>query len=154
MPKAKKEWINKTIADKWEILIKVKEEISKSLETARQQKIIGHSLDAEVTIAFSDDINDKRKCLSLFQGITTTQNFEADSEFPKLKALCSENKETLKDILIVSELNIIAEPSGTELISVKKSGHAKCERCWHYSPSVGLSKEHPSICARCAEALK
>ena len=30
----------------------------------------------------------------------------------------------------------------------------KCERCWKYSTEVGENKEHPTLCHRCAEAIK
>ncbi|MDY5044500.1 zinc finger domain-containing protein [Phascolarctobacterium sp.] len=32
-------------------------------------------------------------------------------------------------------------------------GH-KCERCWIYSDEVGTDAEHPTLCKRCAEAVR
>jgi isoleucyl-tRNA synthetase len=37
---------------------------------------------------------------------------------------------------------------------VKKSDGEKCERCWHWERDVGSTPEHPTICARCVEAVK
>jgi isoleucyl-tRNA synthetase len=30
----------------------------------------------------------------------------------------------------------------------------KCERCWHWETDVGQHVEHPTLCARCVEAVK
>ena len=38
-------------------------------------------------------------------------------------------------------------------VTVTKSPHAKCERCWNYRASVGTSDEHPTLCDRCLAAL-
>jgi isoleucyl-tRNA synthetase len=37
---------------------------------------------------------------------------------------------------------------------VKKADGQKCERCWHWETDVGSTPEHPTICARCVEAVK
>ena len=45
-------------------------------------------------------------------------------------------------------------PGGEELeVRVVRAPGTKCARCWLYREDVGSSKEHPAICARCAEAL-
>lgn len=38
-------------------------------------------------------------------------------------------------------------------IGVVNADGEKCDRCWNYSPTVGQSSEHPTICARCVAAL-
>ena len=42
--------------DKWNKILDIRSDVSKALELARIQKLIGHSLDAQVTI-FADDEN-------------------------------------------------------------------------------------------------
>jgi isoleucyl-tRNA synthetase len=37
---------------------------------------------------------------------------------------------------------------------VSKAAGQKCERCWHWETDVGSNPEHPTICARCVEAVK
>ena len=49
-PKANKEYENKELEEKWNRIIKVKEEAAKALEVARAEKVIGHSLNAKVVI--------------------------------------------------------------------------------------------------------
>ena len=42
----------------------------------------------------------------------------------------------------------------TVFVKAEKSGHPKCERCWNLRTSVGEDKEHETLCARCAGAVK
>jgi isoleucyl-tRNA synthetase len=34
-------------------------------------------------------------------------------------------------------------------VTVTKSAHAKCSRCWHHREDVGANAEHPELCGRC-----
>jgi len=34
-------------------------------------------------------------------------------------------------------------------LTVKKSDHEKCARCWHRIEDIGTDPEHPEICGRC-----
>jgi isoleucyl-tRNA synthetase len=38
---------------------------------------------------------------------------------------------------------------GEMALRVTPTEHAKCIRCWHYLPDVGVHPEHPEICGRC-----
>ncbi len=128
LPEANKAWINDNLAEKWERLIAIREEAAKALETARQQKTIGHSLDARVLYRAKGN----------------------------LYGLLKEEAGALEEALIVSRF-IVAEndeSSAGGSVSVARADGAKCERCWHYSETVGVDKTHPTICSRCAEALK
>ena len=78
-PKENEEWDNKDLAEKWEEIIKVKNIVSKELELARADKVIGNSLDAKVTIYAEGD------------------------EYKFLNA----NKQLIKEVLIVSGLDEI-----------------------------------------------
>jgi len=139
MPDVNKDWLDEGLEKKWDTILSVKAEASKALEAARQQKVIGHPLDALVTI------------------------------FPtqELVSLLKEEEEALEEVLIVSDLRVSTgsgTPAGGVLfeskevpglkITVEAAGGGKCERCWHFSPFVGKSAEHPTICGRCVEALK
>ena len=39
-------------------------------------------------------------------------------------------------------------------IGVDKAEGEKCERCWIYNTELGTDPEHPTLCPRCAAALK
>ena len=45
--------VDKEFIQKWEMLTDLKSEVSKALELCRQEKIIGHSLDARVSLGFA-----------------------------------------------------------------------------------------------------
>ena len=124
MPEPGPSWIDDGLEKKWETIATVKAEATKALETARQQKIIGHSLDASVTV------------------------YPPDAMRPLLEDECA----VLEDILIISgfalgnageaavaEGRVTYESKDIEglRIIVEAAGGTKCERCWHYRDQVG-----------------
>lgn len=132
-PEINEKYNNKELEEKWNKIIKIKELVSKKLEEARSEKVIGHSLNAKVTLYAEND----------------------EYEF------LLENKELLMTVFIVSGLEIEKNERKNERKNEEKIGvkvevadGKKCERCWMYSTTVGEDKENPNICHRCSEALK
>ena len=128
-PEEKIEYENKELVEKWEKILKLKELVAKDLETARANKVIGHSLNAKITL------------------------YADDEEYNFIK----ENLEILKTVFIVSDLQIDKNlRKNEEKIGVKVdvAEGEKCERCWMYSTTVGEDKENPTICHRCSEVIK
>lgn len=134
----KDEYLNPALEEKWQNLVKLRKDINKNLEKARQgeNKIIGNSLDAKVSLY---------------------------CENQDILAQLKVDRELLETIFIVSEVEIVNEidnnfVNGEEISEVKiKVSHAdgeKCERCWKYSTEIGKDKDHPTLCPRCAEVLK
>ncbi|WP_027467420.1 isoleucine--tRNA ligase [Deefgea rivuli] len=76
---------------------------------------------------------------SLQAEITITAQGEAH------QALASLGDE-LKFIMITSQALLL---EGETAIAVAASDAEKCERCWHYHPSVGTIAAHPGLCVRC-----
>jgi len=123
------------LGKKWETLIAVKGEISKAIEMARREKVVGHSLDSCVTVQAPE----------------------------KLQGLLTEYRDTLRALLIVSQVDLvsgdtISDPyESTEFeglkIGVSKARGVKCERCWNYSETVGDDADNPTICTRCTQNL-
>ncbi|HDR16942.1 MAG TPA: isoleucine--tRNA ligase, partial [Desulfobacteraceae bacterium] len=132
----KEQFLDPELASRWETILSVRKEVSRALETARKEKRIGHSLDAEVTLGCPPDLLDE----------------------------LSGYREALRSIFIVSsvELKPADELEGgaeTEAfpglkLFIKPSGAAKCERCWVHDPSVGSDPDHPTICHRCLRAME
>ena len=117
-PVANKEWDNDEIAEKWEKIIELKNKVAKELELSRAEKVIGNALDALVTIKAPKD------------------------EYSFLM----ENKELIKDVLIVSQLEL---EEGKELeIKVEHAKGEKCERCWQYSTEL-----KDGLCPRCFKII-
>ncbi len=123
-PTVKKEYENSELEEKWNRIIKIKEEVAKALELARAEKIIGHSLNAKVIIEADND----------------------NYEFLKNK------EELLQEVFIVSGVQI--KEAQEFSVKVEIADGQKCERCWMYSTTVGEDKENPSICHKCSEAMK
>ena len=128
-PKADEKYENAEIRTKWERIVELKELVSKDLEEARAAKVIGHSLNAKVVL------------------------FAEGEDFEFIK----ENLELLKTVFIISDIEVQENQRKDEEkigIKVKQAEGEKCERCWMYSKTVGENKDHPTICARCSEAVK
>ena len=58
-PAVNEEFKDSALAAKWERLLAVRGEITKALEEARVKKVIGHSLDAAVTISADSALYDE-----------------------------------------------------------------------------------------------
>ncbi|MBI3989048.1 MAG: isoleucine--tRNA ligase [candidate division NC10 bacterium] len=122
-PKAEEVFLDEALAERWERLLKVRDEVLKALEGARKAKKIGDSLEAEVEL-------------------------KADS--PVLEFLRS-YEEDLPSIFIVSSVRFSQGP-GLQ-VEARKAPGRKCERCWTYREDVGRSHNHPTLCARCVFVL-
>ena len=115
----------------WPVMDVVQQTAAKALEVARDEGVIGSSLDA---------------CLTVY----------ADGELAELLASFGEELHFLfitSDATLASTVSIpegAIEADGVA-VSVFKSKHHKCIRCWHKDESVGLSSEHPELCIRCID---
>ncbi len=134
LPEINDAWKNEALAQKWELILKIRSDVAKALEEARVKKIIGHSLDAAVTIFAEGDA----------------------------AAVLQEYADILRDVFIISRASVSSTPlndayQGKEVagvsILVQSAGGQKCERCWVYEDSVGKYEDHPTICHRCHDAL-
>jgi isoleucyl-tRNA synthetase len=122
----------------WERLLVVRSEITKVLEAARRDKVIGLSLDAEVLI-------------------------QADGE---LAEFLLGKWDLLQEICIVSNMSVADDLNGVSGVSfvsaeniaglkigVRQASGEKCERCWTISPTVGQNETHRTICGSCADVV-
>jgi isoleucyl-tRNA synthetase len=57
----------------------------------------------------------------------------------------------LEEVFILSDLEVISADKAS--VEISRTPHARCERCWRHRPEVGTSVNHPTLCARCEEAL-
>ena len=73
------------------------------------------------------------------------------------------DSEELRELLNVSKLaleNETASPDPDNIFSddvhpvIEHAAGQKCARCWHWETDVGSNPEYPTICGRCAEAVK
>jgi isoleucyl-tRNA synthetase len=110
---------------KWKAFFELREAGLAELEKARQAKIIGKALEAKITLA----------------GKTA-----ASWSSP-------EDVAALRELLNVSQLEIVPSADANTTVTVSKAAGEKCERCWHWETDVGKHAEHPTICGRCVQAV-
>jgi len=79
------------------------------------------------------------------------KSLDAKLEIPKATLEAPrERLSDLRELLNVSQVSLTDSPTPI----VAKADGVKCERCWHWETDVGSAPEHPTICARCVEAVK
>ena len=135
LKQVREEYRDPALSERWEKIIKVRKEVTKALEIARKDRMIGHSLDASITLGLPKDLLD---LLEIYH-------------------------DHLRYIFIVSAVSLVAGENLKEgyeseelpgvKVEVKASRDQKCERCWVHDPSVGTAAQHPTICGRCLQAL-
>jgi len=59
----------------------------------------------------------------------------------------------LPALFIVSQVELAPATGDTVQVKVERAAGAKCERCWKWSPRVGESAEHPTVCERCLAVI-
>jgi isoleucyl-tRNA synthetase len=135
-PEVEQAYMDEELGKRWERLLKIRGTVTKALEVARKDGLLGNSLEAKVLI------------------------YPARAEEAEL---LGRYEDMLPTIFIVSQVelhslgdaaqgNIVAE-DGHVSITVGRADGEKCKRCWNYSTTVGESAQHPSICGRCVDEL-
>jgi isoleucyl-tRNA synthetase len=113
----------------WDTLLAVRNEALKALETARAEKKIGGSLEAQLHMAAPEQL------------------------FPVLER----HRDQLRYLFIVSDVVLEKSPASNGdtglMITVNRAPGEKCERCWNYSIHVGEDKTYPTVCERCSAVL-
>jgi isoleucyl-tRNA synthetase len=121
--------------DYWQQVMAVRAAVNREMEAQRAAGVLRGSLDAEISLYCSADLQQK------------------------LQALGDE----LRFVLITSAATLAplesapadaAETDSPDLrLQVRVSGDEKCERCWHRRPDVGQIKAHPTLCGRCVDNI-
>jgi isoleucyl-tRNA synthetase len=113
----------------WKVVRSVRETVLKALEEARNQKLIGANLQAQVTLTTPDPV------------FSVLERFKDD----------------LRYFFIVSGVELkkgLANGDAPVAVQVSKALGEKCERCWNFSTRVGEDKNYPTVCERCSPVLK
>ncbi len=133
----------------WQVLLDVRQAVSRTLEPLRQADVIGSGLDAEVTIAASEDT------AALLRQLGEELHFLFISSSAQVQEEAVVAEEEDRDDLDPTAPRTFNLPhSGAVRVTAWASEHAKCARCWHHCASVGEIKEHPELCARCHDNLE
>jgi len=110
---------------RWDRLREIRDEVNRALETARQEKIIGTSLQAHVRLAAGGD------AAALLQSVA----------------------DDLPMLFIASQVALeTGGPDGVS-VSVARAEGQKCDRCWRVVPEISREARFAGLCGRCVEAL-
>lgn len=131
--KLPEEYLDEGLEARWKEFLDIRGVISKALEIARTDKVIGASNESKVMIYANE-----RK-------LEVLKSFE-----PEIRLL-----------LIASQVELHPLKEGQEAlhnedgiaVNVEKAPGEKCERCWKYFPELSGDPQHPRICQRCLDAI-
>jgi isoleucyl-tRNA synthetase len=119
----------------WKGFFALRDLVLPKLEERRKQKHIGKSLEAFITVVWGN----RAPLATVFESV-------------------KRDPEPLRELLNVSAVVPSADTANPETdefaIEVLTGRGQKCERCWHWETDIGQNAEHPTICGRCAEAVK
>ena len=121
------------LLDNWKKFMNFRDDVLKVLEEARDQKLIGKSFEAAVTVYPTDE----------------------------MKAVLTKLDANFRQILIVSKLTIAdgEAPANAEKLPngafvVEHAEGEVCPRCRMIRTDIGADKEVPMLCGRCAKIVK
>jgi isoleucyl-tRNA synthetase len=101
----------------------------------------------EARAAVQGKLEEARRAKLIGSGLEATVRVQAEGE---LRRALLEAKDELPTLFIVSGVELSEGPLAVE---VTRAPGQKCERCWIYRDDVGQDPRHPTVCAKCAEAL-
>jgi len=137
MPEVREECLDEELDQKWERLLAVRGEVTRALEAARRDKVIGNSLEAAVELYAGDDLYSflepmagELATLFIVSRAALRRPGDAPEGLPRSESL--------------PELAVLVKPARGQ----------KCERCWMYLEGVGADADHPTICPRCLDVIK
>lgn len=120
----------------WAEIQQVRGAVNKLLEAARNDKVIGGALQAEVTLHANAALATKLNSL----------------------------EDELRFVLLTSKAEVVAveaKPADAQetdveglFVTVNASDAAKCDRCWHHVADVGTIEGHEEVCGRCVSNVE
>jgi isoleucyl-tRNA synthetase len=113
------------LASGWEQLLPIRERVLKTLDSAREDKVIGSSLEAAVHLEAGEE------------------------QF----LLLQQFRDELPMWFITSDVTFALGQSQELTVKVERARGDRCERCWRYTTDVGSNSDFPTVCARCAAVL-
>jgi len=119
---------DEALSQRWDALLKVREQVNAALEQKRKDKVIGNSLTAHVAVTAQGGVG----------------------------RLLEQYRRDLPMLFIVSDLELnvgAADAVDAVSVDVDKARGVKCERCWRYVPSIRQEPDWAGLCDRCVDAL-
>lgn len=111
------------ITDDFNIVLSVREVVTKALENARSEKVVNKSQEAAVSVKAPRDV---------------------------LDVIARYGHEVYEELFIVSSVTF--EEGDALEVSIAVADGEKCPRCWNYR-ELGGNPNHPQVCKRCGDVL-
>ncbi len=118
-------WQDDDLVARWRRLLEVRSAVNGALEAARQQKTIGTSLQARVSL-------------------------EASGE---RASLLEAHAALLPTLFITSAVEVRRMAQGDLTIAVARATGEKCPRCWRYVAAAVVEGDLAGLCDRCVDAV-
>jgi isoleucyl-tRNA synthetase len=131
-PEVNAGWVDEGLGNRWEVLRQVRRDVTESIEPLRRDKTIGSSLEAAVALEPSNPL-----LLHWLKGVNFSE-------------LAISAEISLPVSLIESRGAIGGASELATKISVARTTHHKCGRCWRHLPEVS---EDGSLCGRCEDVV-
>jgi isoleucyl-tRNA synthetase len=134
MPEVENIADQEALVEKWNQVMAVRDDVLKALEVARNEKLIGKSLEAALVL------------------YPTASNKELLESLPDLDKLFIVSKVEVGGTIDAAPET--AKKYRETAVVVEVAEGEKCERCWVVSSSVGEDSEYPTLCPSCATTVK
>ena len=123
----------------WAELLSLRETVNQRVETLRQEKVLGASLEAEVDLYLPDPVHQR------WAAVAEELRFVLITSAVRCHAVGEQPSDTVEGQL----------PDGSVYyVRIAASEHAKCERCWHRVPDVGADERYADLCRRCVTNIE
>ncbi len=130
-----------------EILFGLRDDVNLQIETQRNGKALGGSMEANVSMHCTDQAQ-----------LAQIKKYQAELRFFFIvgNANVVSSHDELPDSLRASNLNMLEKKdikmaSRNWVLTVERSTSPKCIRCYQHRADVGENKNHPEICLRCVD---
>lgn len=123
------------LLDTWKAFMDFRDNVLKALEEARNEKIIGKSLEAKVTIYPNEQVG---ALLTALDADLAQLLIVSPDSFSISKEAAPENAMTFEDVVIL----------------VEKAEGEVCDRCRQVRTTVGEDEKLPNLCASCAHIVE
>ena len=124
-PSPDTDWIDRHSSNKVHRAMYFRSLISREIERAQQDKLIGSPLEAKVIL-------------------TVPVNETLEDWIP--------DDEVRAELYVLSDLTV---NTGSEFsVTITRTPNKKCARCWRHRPTVGAIVAHPELCDRCAAVVE
>ncbi len=129
-PTVREEWLDKSLLERWERILDLREEVNRVVESAKNEKRIPNPQSARVRLFVGGELY---VLLSRYPTEPTPDNL-------------------LARVFGVSQAEVYPSEGGLR-IEVDVAPGTKCARCWLILPDVGTHPNYPDLCGRCVKVV-